>query len=194
MNVEELAKRLLESNGYSVISGLEIRSAYNYIAFSREYVLDEFIERLSQHTQFKKLVYGNKIQELKILRKKIKALKEEVLKQNKLNRELIDLGLRFHKEVRISLEENLNREYAMFEFIKTRSDQEIISLIKYFDRMGSLYKGMPDFYIYKGDEFAFIEVKSDNDSLSKWQNCFIHFFREIVGNNIMVLNIVNDKW
>jgi hypothetical protein len=194
ISVEALAVKLFESNGYSVISGIELRNAYNYISYSREYVLEEHIENLSKHTQFGKLTYGNRIQELKILRKKIKALKEEVLIQNRLNRDLIDLTLKLHKEVRISHPDNLKKEYEMFDFIKTRGDVEIISLIKFFDKIGSIYKGTPDLYIYKDDEFAFIEVKSDTDSLSKWQNCFIHFFRQIVGDNIMVLNIVNDKW
>jgi len=70
VSAEVLATKLFQSNGFSVISGLEIRNAYNYIAFTRDYIIDEFIDRLSKHKQFGKLEFGNKIQELKNLRKK----------------------------------------------------------------------------------------------------------------------------
>jgi hypothetical protein len=39
-------------------------------------------------------------------------------------------------------------------------------------------KGFPDLFIYRGQEYAFIEVKSPNDHLSAIQHDWHQFFRE----------------
>jgi hypothetical protein len=57
-----------------------------------------------------------------------------------------------------------------------------------------LKRGTPDLFIFKDKKYWFVEVKSSNDSLSKYQNFFIHHFQEIVGENIFVLNVVDKIW
>ena len=39
-------------------------------------------------------------------------------------------------------------------------------------------KGFPDLFIFRGEEYAFIEVKSPNDHLSAIQHDWHQFFRE----------------
>lgn len=51
-------------------------------------------------------------------------------------------------------------------------------------------KGLPDLFVYREDEYEFIEVKSPNDSLSAQQLHWLHFFEKI-GIQASVMRV---KW
>lgn len=51
-------------------------------------------------------------------------------------------------------------------------------------------KGLPDLFVFKDDQYDFIEVKSPNDSLSAQQLHWLHFFEDI-GINAGVMRV---KW
>jgi len=196
LSVEKFVSELLKRNGFESISGVNFRRAFEYLNFSQEKSarFDELIQSLESDKQFGKTIHGKRIQDLKSLKKKILGYKSKLSEQPELVYQLIDLASSLHKEMRVSLSSIVENEATCFEIIKNLDKHGIIKLMGFFDHINGLIRGTPDLFVFSKNEFYFVEVKSDKDSLSKWQICFIHYFRKMVGDNIKVLHIVNENW
>ena len=54
-------------------------------------------------------------------------------------------------------------------------------------------KGAPDLFVYDDSDFAFVEVKSMNDSLSRSQYEFFRNYLETVGRSVWVMRVLPDE-
>lgn len=54
-------------------------------------------------------------------------------------------------------------------------------------------KGAPDLFVYNDSDFAFVEVKSMNDSLSRSQYEFFRNYLETVGRSVWIMRVLPDE-
>jgi hypothetical protein len=193
VSVETFIENLLIENGFKCFPGLLIKNAFKYISYEIENI-DGLILKLENEKQFGKTIHGKRIHELKKLKKDYIAASLKFDHENDDHIQLLNTAKMIHKEIRGNANETYERESLLFDFLMERPENEVRSLKPFFEKISVLQRGTPDFYIFNDNEYYFVEVKSDKDSLSKFQICFINYFRQMVGDNIKVLQVVNDKW
>lgn len=79
----------------------------------------------------------------------------------------------------------------MERFLQVMPPAGLTAICQYlWDHLATHVKGFPDLFIQKGDEFAFVEVKSPNDHLSAIQ----HFWHDFMRRNGVPVRLVRLKY
>ncbi len=79
----------------------------------------------------------------------------------------------------------------MKRFLQVMPPEGLAAICQYlWEHLGTHVKGFPDLFIQKGDEFAFVEVKSPNDHLSAIQ----HFWHDFMRRNGVPVRLVRLKY
>lgn len=79
----------------------------------------------------------------------------------------------------------------MERFLQVMPPAGLAAICQYlWEHLGTHAKGFPDLFIQKGDEFAFVEVKSPNDHLSAIQ----HFWHDFMRKNGVPVRLVRLKY
>ena len=79
----------------------------------------------------------------------------------------------------------------MERFLQVMPPAGLAAISQYlWEHLGTHVKGFPDLFIQKGDEFAFVEVKSPNDHLSAIQ----HFWHDFMRRNGVPVRLVRLKY
>jgi hypothetical protein len=192
-SVETFIEYLLIENGFKCFPGLLIKNVFKYISYDIENI-DDLILKLENEKQFGKTIHGKRIHDLKKLKKDFTLARLKFDNENDDHIQLLNSAKMIHNEIRGNAGDTYERESSLFDFFMERPENEVRPLKPFFEKISALQRGTPDFYIFNDNEYYFVEVKSDKDSLSKYQICFINYFRQMVGDNIKVLQVVNDKW
>jgi hypothetical protein len=186
--VEQFASILFKENGYDNFNGVEFNRALSYLSFNFDYdskqeenymlMWNENLTREDLHQKFNKLI----------------SLRNDVIIKQNLDRKIIDLAEDIIKYYYKPSEEKIKTISKIFNFIRALDNEEIIKLIKFSFQIRGLKKGTPDLIIFKNNEYWLVEVKSSNDSLSRYQVFYINYFKKIVGENVFVLSFVDGDW
>jgi hypothetical protein len=185
--VEEFSSLFFKENGYLIYSGVDFSQVFSYISFNFDY----------DTTVYENYILGSKLIDSKTLHQKfnqLERLRNITLENNILSDELIFLAQELMELYYSTYEPKKLKLVSIFDFVLSLPQEEIVRLIRFYYRISGLKRGTPDLFIIKDKKYWFVEVKSSNDSLSKYQNFFIHHFQEIVGENIFVLNVVDKNW
>ncbi|MHA8081807.1 VRR-NUC domain-containing protein [Aquirufa sp. A-Brett2-15D] len=79
----------------------------------------------------------------------------------------------------------------MERFLTALPTEGLAAISQYmWTHLGTHVKGFPDLFIQRGDEYAFVEVKSPNDHLSAIQ----HFWHDFLRKNGVVVRLVRLKY
>jgi hypothetical protein len=186
-SVEEFSALFFKENGYLIYYGVDFSQVFSYISFNFDY----------DTSVFENYILGSRLIDSKALHQKfrqLELLRNITLENNELNNELISLAQELMELYYFTYEPKKLKLIPIFDFVRSLPQEEIIRLIRFYHRISGLKRGTPDLFIFKDKKYWFVEVKSSNDSLSKYQNFFIHHFQEIVGENIFVLNVVDKIW
>jgi hypothetical protein len=186
-SVEEFCSLFFMDNGFNIFLGVQFSQVFSFISFNFDY----------DTSVYENYILGSKKIDSKSLIQKFKKLEEYrniTLENNILSNKLIDLAQELMELYYSAYEPKKMKLIPIFEFVRSLPQEEIIRLTRFYYRISGLNRGTPDLFIFKDGKYWFVEVKSSNDSLSKYQNFFIHHFQEIVGKNIFVLNVVDKHW
>lgn len=186
-SVEEFSSLFFKENGYLTYYGVDFSQVFSYISFNFDY----------DTSVYENYILGSKLIDSKALHQKFKQLerlRNITLENNALSDELIFLAQELMELYYSTYEPKKLKLISIFDFVRSLPQDEIIRLIRFYYKISGLKRGTPDLLIFKERKYWFVEVKSSNDSLSKYQNFFIHHFQEIVGENIFVLNVVDKNW
>jgi hypothetical protein len=125
---------------------------------------------------------------------KLKELRDKVLNEDSFSTQLFEITQKLIELYYSTYEPKRTRLIQVLNFIKTLPVHEIVKLIKFYYRISGLKRGSPDLVVFNDDNYWLVEVKSSNDSLSKFQVFYFNYFQEIVGENIFVLSVVDKDW
>ena len=185
--VEEFGRLFFRENGYNSVDGVDFTQVFSHLSFNFDYdtqVHENYI--LGSQLIDKKTLDG--------IFKNLTQLRDKVLDEDIFPAQLFGITQRLIELYYSTFEPKRTRLLNVLDFIKTIPDEELIKLVKFYYRISGLKRGSPDLVIYKDDQYWLVEVKSSNDSLSKYQIFYFNYFQEIVGENIFVLSVVNGEW
>ena len=185
--VEEFGRLFFKENGYSCVDGVDFTQVFSHISFN-------FDNDTQVHENY---ILGSQLIDKKTLDgvfKTLRGLRDKVLNEDVFSTQLFEITQHLIELYYSTFEPKRTRLLNVLEFIKTLPERELIKLIKFYHRISGLKRGSPDLVIYKDDKFWLVEVKSSNDSLSKYQIFYFNYFQEIVGENIFVLSVVDKNW
>jgi len=185
--VEEFSSLFFKENGYNVFLGVEFSQVLSYISFNFDYDTAVYENYILGSKQIDPISLSKMFTQLGELR-------DIILETNTLSEKLINLAQELMELYYSTYEPKKLKLTPIFDFVRSLPQEEIIRLIRFYYKISGLKKGTPDLIIFKDKKYWFVEVKSSNDSLSKYQNFFIHHFQEIVGENIFVLNVLEKNW
>ena len=126
--------------------------------------------------------------------KTLRGLRDKVLNEDVFSTQLFEITQNLIELYYSTFEPKRTRLLNVLEFIKTIPVKELLKLVKFYYRISGLKRGSPDLVVYDKDKYWLVEVKSSNDSLSKYQLFYFNYFQEIVGENIFVLSVVDKDW
>ncbi len=185
--VEEFSRLFFKENCYSCIDGVDFTQVFSHLSFNfdfdtqvhENYILgSNLIDKKTLDTTFNKL----------------KGLRDKVLNEDTFSTQLFDISQKLIEMYYSTYEPKRTRLLNVLNFIKTLPIEELIKLIKFYYRISGLKRGSPDLVVYNKEKYWLVEVKSSNDSLSKFQVFYFNYFQEIVGENIFVLSVVDKDW
>lgn len=185
--VEEFGRLFFKENGYSCVDGVDFTQVLSHLSFNFDY----------DTKVYENYILGSNLIDKKTLDSLLKtlgSLRDQVLNENVFSTKLFDITQQMIEFYYSTFEPKRTRLLNVLEFIKTIPDKELIKLVKFYYRISGLKRGSPDLVIYKDDNYWLVEVKSSNDSLSKYQIFYFNYFQEIVGENIFVLSVVDKDW
>lgn len=185
--VEEFSCLFFKENGYSCVDGVDFSQVFSHLSFNFDY-----------YTQVhENYILGSQLTDKKTLDdifKTLRGLRDKVLNEDVFSAQLFEITQHLIELYYSTFEPKRTRLLNVLEFIKTIPDKELIKLVKFYYRISGLKRGSPDLVIYNDDKYWLVEVKSSNDSLSKYQLFYFNYFQEIVGENIFVLSVVDKDW
>jgi hypothetical protein len=185
--VEEFSRLFFKENGYSCVDGVDFSQVFSHLSFNFDY-------DTQVHENY---ILGSQLidkKTLDLIFETLSQLRDRVLNEDIFSDQLFDITQRLIELYYSNFEPKRTRLLNVLEIIKTLSERELIKLIKFYHRISGLKRGSPDLVIYKDDKYWLVEVKSSNDSLSKYQIFYFNYFQEIVGENIFVLSVVDKDW
>lgn len=185
--VEEFGRLFFKENGYSCVDGVDFSQVFSHISFNFDYdtqVHENYI--LGSQLIDKKTLDG--------IFKTLRDLRDKVLNEDVFSTQLFEITQNLIELYYSTFEPKRTRLLNVLEFIKTIPIKELIKLVKFYYRISGLKRGSPDLVVYDKDNYWLVEVKSSNDSLSKYQLFYFNYFQEIVGENIFVLSVVDKDW
>jgi hypothetical protein len=185
--VEEFSRLFFKENGYSCVDGVDFSQVFSHLSFNFDY-------DTQVHENY---ILGSNLIDKKTLDttfNKLKSLRDKVLNEDTFSTQLFDITQKLIEMYYSTYEPKRTRLLIVLTFIKTLPIEELIKLIKFYYRISGLKRGSPDLVVYNKDKYWLVEVKSSNDSLSKFQVFYFNYFQEIVGENIFVLSVVDKDW
>lgn len=185
--VEEFSRLFFKENGYSCVDGVDFSQVFSNLSFNFDY-------DTQVHENY---ILGSQLidkKTLELIFKTLSQLRDKVLNEDIFSDQLFDITQRLIELYYSNFEPKRTRLINVLDFIKTIPEEELIKLVKFYYRISGLKRGSPDLVIYKDDQYWLVEVKSSNDSLSKYQIFYFNYFQEIVGENIFVLSVVDKDW
>lgn len=178
LKVEDFAQRLFQRAAYRVFKGDDAHLFFSILSFNfKDSFFYEVCKNWVGHDAEKHL-------------STLEAVVSKCLDQCNVTEELI-------KETEVIL----NKYYmpyppkqaihsAIAELVRTFNPVLLLKLLRFYRVMGYTTKGAPDLLIVRNSGFWFVEVKSQNDSLSPDQYEFFEGFLKMVGENILVLRLL----
>lgn len=185
--VEEFGRLFFKENGYNCVVGVDFSQVFSHLSFNFDY-------DTQVHENY---ILGSNLIDKKTLDttfNKLKSLRDKVLNEDTFSTQLFDITQKLIEMYYSTYEPKRTRLLIVLNFIKTLPIEELIKLIKFYYRISGLKRGSPDLVVYNKDKYWLVEVKSSNDSLSKFQVFYFNYFQEIVGENIFVLSVVDKDW
>lgn len=185
--VEEFSRLFFKENGYSCIDGVDFTQVFSHLSFNFDY-------DTQVHENY---ILGSNLIDKKTLDttfNKLKGLRDKVLNEDTFSTQLFYITQKLIEMYYSTYEPKRTRLLNVLNFIKTLPIEELIKLIKFYYRISGLKRGSPDLVVYNKEKYWLVEVKSSNDSLSKFQVFYFNYFQEIVGENIFVLSVVDKDW
>ena len=185
--VEEFGRLFFKENGYSCVDGVDFSQVFSHLSFNFDFdtqVHENYI--LGSQLIDKKTLDG--------IFKTLRDLRDKVLNEDVFSTQLFEITQNLIELYYSTFEPKRTRLLNVLEFIKTIPIKELIKLVKFYYRISGLKRGSPDLVVYDKDNYWLVEVKSSNDSLSKYQLFYFNYFQEIVGENIFVLSVVDKDW
>jgi hypothetical protein len=185
--VEEFSRLFFKENGYSCVDGVDFTQVFSHLSFNFDY-------DTQVHENY---ILGSQLMDKKTLDrvfKTLKGLRDKVLNEDVFSTQLFEITQHLIELYYSTFEPKRTRLLNVLEFIKTIPDKELIKLVKFYYRISGLKRGSPDLVVYNKDKYWLVEVKSSNDSLSKYQIFYFNYYQEIVGDNIFVLSVVDKDW
>ncbi len=178
LKVEDFSQRLFERDGYRVFSGDDAHLFFSILSFNfRDSFFYEVCKNWVGH-------------DAEIHLGALETAVSKCLDQCHVTEELI-------REAGVIL----NKYYAAYppkqavhlaigELTRTFNPELLLNLLRFYRATGYTTKGAPDLFIIRDSDFWFVEVKSQNDSLSPEQYDFFEGFIKMVGENILVLRLL----
>jgi hypothetical protein len=178
VKVEELARRFFETNGYTVFKGDDVHLYFSVLSYNFK---DSFFYD----------VYHNWVGEnAYAILTTLEALVLDCVSQSRVNRELIVHASHAIAAYYSSYDEKKVTYSLLTDSLEQLDQEDVLAVIKFYRSAGYTTKGSPDLFIAKDNRFAFVEVKSLNDSLSPYQYDFIEGYLANVGDNIYVCRVL----
>jgi hypothetical protein len=185
--VEDFAKKVFNNNDYEVYKGVEISGIFNFIIH-----INQYENQLIRNSKLNNEIYKTDVILHKI--KTIIKLKQDLIQDKIFHVKLIDYSeVLFDLFYNYSDEKIINNNY-LFNVLRALDQKDLTKLFVFFEQISGLKRGVPDLFILKNKSFYFVEVKSKNDSLSRYQIFFINKFKKIVSDNIFVFHVQINDW
>lgn len=175
VNIEILAKRFFEDNSYLVFLGSDIHLYFSILSYN--FKNSFFYDVCKNHLGENSSKYLEKLE--KIVNKCINKCKIS----NNLYKQTNLIIQKYYSKY--ELKRNLYNDFGKL-VVKFDSDL-LFKLMMFYKKIGYTTKGIPDLFIVKNNKFAFVEVKSVNDSLSPEQYFFFEEYLETVSDNIYLV-------
>lgn len=185
--VEDFATKVLIKNSFEVFKGTDISSIFNFIIH-----IEQYENQLIRNSKLNNEIY--KTDDILEKIKTIKKLKRYLIQDKIFHVKLIDYSeVLFDLFYNYSDEKLINDNY-LFNVLRKLDQSDISKLFVFFEQISGLKRGVPDLFIMKNKSFFFVEVKSKNDSLSRYQIFFINKFKKYVSDNIFVFHVQINDW
>ncbi len=178
VKVEELAQRFFEKNSYQVHKGDDAHLFFSVLS-------SNFRE------SFFYAVCKNYVgQGANKLLDELEALVVTCLDRSEVSEELIEHAQLILTRYYSAYRPKRGVHSALARLSKRFDPGILLRLLKFYRALAYTTKGAPDLFIARGPDFAFVEVKSLNDSLSPDQYAFLERYLSTVGDNIYVLRVL----
>lgn len=185
--VEDFATKVLIKNSFEVFKGTDISSIFNFIIG-----IEQYEKQLLRNSKLNNDVIKSDVILDKI--KTIKKLKNDLIQNNTFHIKLIDYSeFLYDLLYNYSDDKIINNNY-LYNVLRALDQSDISKLFVFFEQISGLKRGVPDLFIMKNKSFYFVEVKSKNDSLSRYQIFFINKFKKYVSDNIFVFHVQINDW
>lgn len=185
--VEDFASMFFKDNSFEVFSGGEISHIFRFILEIEQYEKHLIRNSKLNNDILKKEVILDKI-------KTIKKLKNDLIENNIFHIKLIDYSESLFDLYFNYSENKIINNNLIFNILRKIDQSEITKLFIFYEQISGLKRGTPDLFILKDKSFHFVEVKSKNDSLSRFQIFFINKFKKYVSDNIFVFHVQINDW
>ena len=185
--VEDFATKVFNYNNYEVYKGDEISGIFNFIIGIEQYEKQLIRNSKLNNDLIKTDFILDKI-------KTIKKLKNDLIQNNTFHIKLIDYSeFLYDLFYNYSDDKIINNNY-LFNVLRILDQTDLTKLFIFFEQISGLKRGVPDLFIIKNKSFFFVEVKSKNDSLSRYQIFFINKFKKYISDNIFVFHVQINDW
>lgn len=185
--VEDFASMFFRDNNYDVYKGVDISQIFNFIN-----EIEQFEKYLIRNSKLNNDILNPEdiLEQIKT----IKKLKNNLIEENIFHIKLIDYSERLYDLYYNYSENKINNNNLIFNILRELDPSEITKLFIFYEQISGLKRGTPDLFIRKNKTFHFVEVKSKNDSLSRYQIFFINKFKKYVSDNIFVFHVQINDW
>jgi len=188
MIVENFSRKFFESNGFQVFNGVDVCFAFNFIINLNSNNVKTLLRNAKLINPEIKIEYIN--ERVKV----ISNLLNDLINEKIFHIKLIDYAEELADIFYCYNDSKIKRNNSSYNVMRIVSKNDLIKLFNFFIRIQDLKKGVPDLFLINNKEFYFVEVKSKNDTLSRFQNFFIHYFQKMVNQNIFVLHVQTNDW